>query len=119
MASDEFWPDGKSYPGGDSFPSGHSAAAFAFAHVVASEYPGWKVKLAVYGLAAATAFARVGGREHFPSDAVVGSAIGYLVGGYVFHLHRPGRSTNQLMVSPMLSGNGLGVSLIFSSSNRD
>jgi membrane-associated phospholipid phosphatase len=117
--SGEFWPDGKSYPGGDSFPSGHSASAFAFAHVVASEYSGWKIKLAVYGLAAATAFARVGGREHFPSDVIAGGAIGYLVGGYVFHLHHPGMTHNQLMISPMLGGNGLGVSLVLSRSSSD
>lgn len=117
-ASGKFWADGKSYPGGDSFPSGHSAVAFAFAHVVASRYPGWKVKLGVYGLAAATAFARVAGREHFPSDVLVGGAIGYLVGGYVVHLHRAGTSRNQIMVSPMASGNGLGVSLVFSRSDR-
>ena len=112
--SGKFWPDGKSYPGGDSFPSGHSAAAFAFAHVMASRYPGWKVKLGAYGLAAATAFARVAGREHFPSDVLVGGGIGYLIGGYVVHLHNPGTSKNRIMVSPMVSGNGLGISLVFS-----
>ena len=117
-SSGKFWADGKSYPGGDSFPSGHSAVAFAFAHVVASRYPGWKVKLGVYGLAAATAFARVAGREHFPSDVLVGGGIGYLMGGYVLHLHNAGSSRNQIMVSPMASGSGLGVSLVFSRSDR-
>jgi len=109
--SGEFWPDGKYYRGGDSFPSGHTAAAFAFAHVVAAEYPSWKVKLAVYGLAAATAFERVAGREHFPSDVLAGGAIGYLVGGYVFHLHHAGSRTG-LILSPMVGGNGVGVSLV-------
>jgi membrane-associated phospholipid phosphatase len=117
-ASGKFWPDDKSYPGGDSFPSGHSAAAFAFAHVMASRYPGWKVKLGVYGLAAATAFARVAGREHFPSDVLAGGAIGYLIGGYVVHLHQAGPSRNHITVSPMVGANGLGVSLVFSRSDR-
>ena len=116
--SGKFWPDDKSYPGGDSVPSGHSAAAFAFAHVMASRYPGWKTKLAVYGLAAATAFERVAGREHFPSDVLAGGAIGYLIGGYVVHVHHAGPSRNQIMVSPLVGGNGLGVSLVFSRSNR-
>lgn len=116
--SGKFWPDDKSYPGGDSFPSGHSAAAFAFAHVVASRYPDWRIKAAVYGLAAATAFARVAGREHFPSDVLVGGGIGYLIGGYVVHLHNPGTSKNRIMISPMVGGNGLGVSLVFSRVNR-
>ena len=94
------------------------AAAFAFAHVVASRYPDWKVKLGVYGLAAATAFARVAGREHFPSDVLAGGAIGYLIGGYVVHIHQPGSSQNRIMISPMVGGNGLGVSLVFSRSSR-
>jgi membrane-associated phospholipid phosphatase len=110
--SGEFWPDGKYYRGGDSFPSGHTAAAFAFAHVVADEYPSWKVKLAVYGLAAATAFERVAGREHFPSDVLAGGAIGHLIGGYVFHLHHAKSPGNGLMLSPMVSGNGVGTSLV-------
>jgi len=114
-SSGEFWANGKYFAGGDSFPSGHTAAAFAFAHVVADEYPSWKVKLAVYGLAAATAFERVGGREHFPSDVLAGGAIGYLVGGYVFHHHHAGSSQNHLMISPMV-GNGIGVSMVFSRS---
>jgi membrane-associated phospholipid phosphatase len=42
------------------------------AHVIADEYPVWK--LAVYGLAAATGFERIQGREHFPSDVLVGGA---------------------------------------------
>jgi membrane-associated phospholipid phosphatase len=111
--SGEFWPDGKYYAGGNSFPSGHTAAAFAFARVVAAEYPSWKIKLAVYGLAAATAFERVAGREHFPSDVLAGGAIGYLIGGYIFHLHRAGLPGNGLMLSPMVGGNGVGVSLVF------
>jgi membrane-associated phospholipid phosphatase len=27
-------------------------------------------------------------RQHFPSDVVVGSAVGWLVGRYVFHKHQ-------------------------------
>jgi len=108
----DFWPDGKHYPGGDSFPSGHSAIAFAFAHVVADEYPGWKVKLAAYSLAAATAFGRVGGREHFPSDVLVGGAIGYLIGGYTYNHHSASR--NHLTVTPLVGHKTAGLSLSFS-----
>ena len=110
----DFWPDGKHYPGGDSFPSGHSAIAFAFAHVLADEYPGWKVKLAAYSLAAATAFGRVGGREHFPSDVLVGGAIGYLIGGYTYNHHSASR--NHLTVTPRIGHKTAGLSLSFSRS---
>jgi membrane-associated phospholipid phosphatase len=115
--SGEFWPDGKYSPGQDSFPSGHTAVAFAFAHVIASEYPGWKIKLAVYGLAAATAFERVAGREHFPSDVLVGGGLGYLIGGYVYHHHQhAGSSGNRgsFSFSPMIGAKTMGVSLAFS-----
>jgi len=116
--SGEFWPDGRHYSGGDSFPSGHTAMAFAFAHVIADEYPGWKIKLAVYSLAAATAAARVGGREHFPSDVLVGGAVGYLIGGYVYN-HRSASSRNHVTFFPIVGGKTFGVSLVFSHSHDD
>jgi hypothetical protein len=111
-SSGAFWPNGHS-SSADSFPSGHAANAFAVAHVIADEYPSWKVKLAVYGLAAATGFERVAGREHFPSDVLVGGAIGYLVGGYVFN-HHSTRSKNHIAIAPMVGHGGAGVSLQFS-----
>ena len=107
--SGSFWPGGHS-SSADSFPSGHTANAFAVAHVIADEYPGWKVKLAVYGLAAATGFERIQGREHFPSDVLVGGAIGYLVGGYIFD-HHSSRSKTHVAFAPMVGRGGAGISL--------
>ena len=114
--SGEFWPDGRYFHSATSFPSGHTANAFAVAHVIADEYPGWKVKLAVYGLAAATGFERVEARQHFPSDVLIGGAVGYLIGGYVFD-HHSMRSKSHLSVSPILARGGAGVSLRFFPSN--
>ena len=113
-SSGAFWPNGHSFSA-DSFPSGHAANAFAVAHVIADEYPGWKVKLAVYSLAAATGFERVAGREHFPSDVLVGGALGYLVGGYVFN-HHSTRSKTHIAFAPMFGHGGGGVSLQISRS---
>jgi len=110
LESAEFWPEGKSYPAGDSFPSGHTAIAFAFAHVVADEYPSWEVKLAAYSLAAATGFERLGGREHFPSDVLVGGTVGYLIGGYVYN-HHSKASKSHLTVVPLVGGKTVGASL--------
>jgi membrane-associated phospholipid phosphatase len=107
--SGSFWAGGHS-SSADSFPSGHTANAFAIAHVIADEYPGWKVKLAVYSLATATGFERIQGREHFPSDVLVGGAIGYLVGGYVFD-HHSSRSKTHLAFAPMVGRGGAGISL--------
>jgi len=108
--SGSFWPGGSHSSSADSFPSGHTANAFAVAHVIADEYPGWKVKLAVYGLAAATGFERIQGREHFPSDVLVGGAIGYLIGGYVFD-HHSSRSRTRVAFAPMVGRGGAGVSV--------
>jgi membrane-associated phospholipid phosphatase len=110
----EFWPEHYGYPAGDSFPSGHTAYAFAVAHVVADEYPNWEVKLAAYGLAAATGFERLGGREHFPSDVIVGGAAGYLIGGYVYNHHSAEAKKRRLMVNPLVGGGTVGGSVVFS-----
>jgi len=115
--SGSFWPGGSHSSSADSFPSGHTANAFAVAHVIADEYPGWKVKLAVYGLAAATGFERVQGREHFPSDVLVGGAIGYLIGGYVFD-HHSSRSKTRVTFAPMVGRGGAGISLRISPANN-
>lgn len=70
-----------------SFPSTHSMIAWSSAAVIASEYDGPMTKIAAYGLATGVSLTRVLAREHFPSDVVVGSAVGWLVGRYVFHKH--------------------------------
>jgi hypothetical protein len=73
--------------GGTSFPSDHSAAAWAAASVIAHEYPGPLTKLLVYGLASAVSISRVTGRDHFPTDALIGGGIGWLVGRHVYLAH--------------------------------
>ncbi|HTD22533.1 MAG TPA: phosphatase PAP2 family protein [Terriglobales bacterium] len=86
--SGAFWPNGmRNYSLNSSFPSGHAIATWAFARVVASEYPNKLVDLGVYAVATAVSVSRVTGRHHFPSDALVGSALGYLIGGYVVRHH--------------------------------
>lgn len=73
--------------GGTSFPSEHAAAAWSIAGVLAHEYPGTLPKLFAYGMASAVSFSRVRSRQHFPSDVVVGSALGYLIGQSVYSRH--------------------------------
>jgi membrane-associated phospholipid phosphatase len=68
---------GRFFQGGPSFPSEHSALAWSVASTVAHEYPGPLTKVAAYGLASAVTLTRVTSKEHFPSDAVVGSALGW------------------------------------------
>ena len=70
---------------GTSFPSEHAAAAWSIAGVVAHEYPGTFPKLLAYGMASAVSFSRVRARQHFPSDVIVGGALGYLIAQSVYN----------------------------------
>ena len=70
-----------------SFPSSHSIIAWSSATVIASEYGGPLTQLTAYGLATGVSLTRVLGRQHFPSDVLVGSAVGWLIGRYVCHKH--------------------------------
>ena len=72
-----------------SFPSVHAASAFAIASVISNRYPGWLTQLATYSVASAISFSRVSARQHFPSDVVAGSALGFLIGEYVSHQGQP------------------------------
>jgi hypothetical protein len=78
---------GPFFHGGTSFPSEHAAAAWSIAGVIAHEYPGIAPKLLAYGSAAAIDFARVHARQHFPSDVLIGSALGYLIAQSVYSRH--------------------------------
>jgi membrane-associated phospholipid phosphatase len=115
----KFWPDDTDvYSFSSSFPSGHAAASFAFARVMVEETPGhpWLHAL-FYGLATSIAIARVTGENHFPSDALVGSVIGYTIGGYVYHHHSTFYipKTKALRIEPLYNpataSYGLSVSL--------
>jgi membrane-associated phospholipid phosphatase len=71
-----------------SFPSNHSVIAWSSAAVIASEYTGPLSQITAYGLATGVSLTRVLARQHFPSDVIVGSAVGWLIGRYVVHRHR-------------------------------
>lgn len=70
-----------------SFPSSHSVLAWASAAVIASEYYSPWTQLGVYSLATGVSLTRVLGQQHFPTDVLVGSAAGWLIGRYVSHTH--------------------------------
>jgi Capsule assembly protein Wzi/PAP2 superfamily len=79
--------NGDFFKGGASFTSEHSAIAWSIASVWAHEYPGWLSQLAAYGLASAVTITRVTAKQHFPTDAVVGSALGWYFGRQVYRAH--------------------------------
>jgi membrane-associated phospholipid phosphatase len=104
------WPHGpKDWPNHPSMPSEHAMNVWAFAHVVAGQYNGIGTNLLVYGLATSVSVSRVIARQHFPSDVLVGSTIGWFAGGYVLH-HRS-REHGMVDVSTVQTplGNGIGV----------
>lgn len=74
-----FWQGGSD----SSFPSVHATLAWAMAPVVAERYPGWMTKVGMYGLATAVSLSRIDGQQHFPSDVVAGSALGWAVGHFI------------------------------------
>jgi membrane-associated phospholipid phosphatase len=72
-----------------SFPSSHSVLAWSTAAVIAGEYRNPWTQVLVYTGAAGISFTRLMGQQHFPSDVIVGSAAGWLIGHYVYkHRHR-------------------------------
>ena len=84
----DFWANGTSHWQWDSsFPSDHATASMALARVVAGEYPHWYVMLPAYGFAESISISRLVANQHFPSDVIVGQAIGFLTGSYVLN-HR-------------------------------
>ena len=73
--------------GGTSFPSEHAAAAWSVAGVIAHEYPGPLTQIMAYGLASLVSVSRVKARQHFPSDVIVGTAIGNLIAQDIYSRH--------------------------------
>jgi membrane-associated phospholipid phosphatase len=79
---------GEFFDRGNSFPSGHSISVWSLATVVASEYGRIRfIQVGAYGLATAVSVSRFTGRNHFLSDVLVGSAMGYGIGRYVYKKH--------------------------------
>jgi undecaprenyl-diphosphatase len=65
-------------PSSTSFPSGHSASAAAFAVAVGDLLPAYRMPLRA--AASIVVFSRVYTGVHYPSDVLVGAAVGALLG---------------------------------------
>lgn len=78
-----------------SFPSQHMGVAFALVTPFAERYGvNW-----LYAAAGATAFGRIQQREHFTSDVVAGSLIGYGIGNLLLDQER-GRNKPNISIGP-------------------
>lgn len=95
-----------------SFPSGHSSVVFAAATVLAFEYRDkpW-VPVLSYTLASLSALSRVYDDEHWVSDVIIGSALGFGIGKLVY---RNTACSPRLTALPGVSASGLpGFTMIY------
>jgi membrane-associated phospholipid phosphatase len=77
--ADDFSP----FSGNSSAPSGHSAMAFALATSLSDEIKSRWATVALYTLAAGTAWSRVNDEVHWFSDVVAGAAVGVATAKFV------------------------------------
>ncbi len=79
---------GRFFTGGNSFPSGHATSVWSLATVIAYEYQDRPlVRYGAFAAAAAVSLSRYTGRNHFLSDVLIGGAIGYGIGRFVYRKH--------------------------------
>jgi hypothetical protein len=81
----KFWQSSTGWD--SSFPSNHSMIAWSSAAVLAAEYPSRLNQIGIYTIATGVSLTRVLGQQHFPSDVLVGSAFGWMIGHYVYKKH--------------------------------
>jgi membrane-associated phospholipid phosphatase len=100
--------------------SGHvevvATSVFFTAKVYSDYYP--ETKLMVFGLASVAtggmAYLRLKGGQHFPSDVLIGAALGTLSGILVPHFHKHKLIKNpDLSITPFNSGRSKGLSLTY------
>jgi hypothetical protein len=78
------------FHGGTSFPSDHAAVTWAFASIVAQEYPHPAAQIGAYGLALGVSLARAAADQHFLSDVFIGGLMGYQIGRQIYkNRHNP------------------------------
>ena len=91
-----------------SFPSGHSTEAFAMAALISGVYKEKKwVPWVCYSIAAMTAMSRVYDNQHWTSDVIMGSALGYSIGTLVAHRNNWG-----VQLEPYTTGTTSGLNVV-------
>lgn len=107
------------FNGGAAFPSGHSINSWAVATVVAHEYDNLPVQISAYALAGLVSVSRFTGRQHFLSDILIGGAIGYGIGSYVYRSHHDPAVDSSLTHANTRAHWRPAVSPIFSRANHE
>jgi membrane-associated phospholipid phosphatase len=101
--------------GGSAFPSLHATAAFAIGTVLAEsggdDYR-WIRRVLGYGMASATAYARLHENVHWLSDTVAGAAVGIATAEFTMNRRQQRTHRWELSVEPMAGGGTkLGVTM--------
>ena len=117
----ELYGDQRSGNARNSFLGGHPAlvatSSFFVASVYADYHPESKFKYVLYGVAAVatggTAYLRHRGGKHFPSDLIVGTAVGTLSGLLVPRLHKNKAYTNSKVRVMPFTGESHGLYLVY------
>ncbi len=95
---------------GRSFPSGHSGSVFCVAAIVAGRVDKPLVGALLYGAAATVALSRIHDNEHWASDILFGSVLGYFIGKKILHLNQAAsEGGTSLSVAPAPGGFSLSL----------
>jgi membrane-associated phospholipid phosphatase len=95
----------------NSFPSGHSSNIFSLVTVITKQYPAWWLKVPAYTLAVSVGLQRIDDRQHWTSDVVVGSLLGYWVGSRLVNRYQ--EKSRGISISPYFQGNQIGIGFVF------
>lgn len=97
--------------GGDSMPSSHAAHAFLIAAVLDATFDTPAVRWPAYALASGVALERIQEGVHFPTDVIVGGALGWWIGHRLAVSHELRTGTGRFRVAwlPVAGGGGVVV----------
>lgn len=97
-----------------SFPSGHATAAGAWKKAAHNNLDNFNRPYPIIGaigqtMAFSTLWARVEAGKHYPSDVLVGYALGTFITGFVWSavFHSPSDSMQSFSITPVQDGTGL------------
>ncbi|MDX1545581.1 MAG: phosphatase PAP2 family protein [Rhodothermales bacterium] len=97
------------FSGHRSFPSGHATTVFAFTTPWLLYYGNARTAV-LFLMGTGTAFTRMADRQHWFTDVVAGTAIGFTTAFWLTRRHRQGAAEG-LSVAPTLAGGRLGLAL--------
>ncbi len=95
-----------------SFPSGHSTVSFAVSTVLANNTDNIYLKIFFFSASSLVSFARIYHNDHWFSDVITGSFIGYFSGNYVSNITTAGNPGDS-NISLNFSLTGVNISLAF------